>query len=58
MTKYKVLKYIESGDGVIGHFVNDSEGIPMEWDSFEQADQIAKLFEQNSKHGYTYKVIL
>ena len=36
--------------------VNDSEGIPMEFDTFEQADKIAKLFESNSLSGNKYSV--
>jgi|688.fasta_scaffold14748_11 hypothetical protein len=36
--------------------VNDSEGIPMEFETFEQADKIAKLFESNSLTGNKYKV--
>jgi hypothetical protein len=58
MKKYKVLKYIESNGNVAGHFVNDSEGIAMEWENFEDADKIAKLFEQNSQYGHIYKVVL
>ena len=40
--------------------VNDSEGIPMEFETFEQAEKIAKLFESNSLLGnkYTVKQIL
>lgn len=36
--------------------VNDSEGIPMEFGTFEQADKIAKLFEANSLSGNKYSV--
>jgi hypothetical protein len=36
--------------------VNDSEGIPMEFETFEQADKIAKLFESNSLTGNKYNV--
>lgn len=36
--------------------VNDSEGIPMEFDTFEQAEKIAKLFESNSLSGNKYCV--
>jgi len=57
MKRYKVLKFIESNGNVVGHFVNDSEGIPIEWENLEDADKVAKLFEQNSAHGYSYKVI-
>lgn len=36
--------------------VNDSEGIPMEFETFEQAEKIAKLFESNSLLGNKYTV--
>lgn len=36
--------------------VNDSEGIPMEFETFESADKIAKLFEFNSLSGNKYTV--
>lgn len=49
---------MEFNGSVTGHFVNDSEGIAIEWETFEDADKIAKLFEQNSTYGYIYKVIL
>ena len=36
--------------------VNDSEGIPMEFETYEQAEKIAKLFESNSLSGNKYSV--
>jgi len=36
--------------------VNDSEGIPMEFQTFEGAEKIAKLFESNSMSGNKYSV--
>ncbi len=36
--------------------VNDSEGIPMEFETIEQAEKIAKLFESNSLLGNKYTV--
>ncbi len=36
--------------------VNDSEGIPMEFETFEGAEKIAKLFESNSMSGNKYSV--
>lgn len=36
--------------------VNDSEGIPMEFETFEQAEKIAILFESNSLLGNKYTV--
>jgi hypothetical protein len=37
--------------------VNDSEGIPMEWDSRQEAESMAQLFQANSNHNCTYKVV-
>ena len=51
--KYKVLK-TQNGSG---NLVNDSEGIPMEWDTYEQAKAVAELFQANTVHGYTYIVV-
>jgi tyrosine-protein phosphatase YwqE len=51
--KFKVLKTLNGS----GHLVNDSEGIPMEWDTYEQAKVIADLFQSNTVHGYTYIVV-
>lgn len=36
--------------------VNDSEGIPMEFETFEGAQKIATLFEINSTAGNKYYV--
>ena len=36
--------------------VNDSEGIAMEFETFESAEKIAKLFETNSLSGNKYTV--
>ena len=36
--------------------VNDSEGIPMEFETNESAENIAKLFESNSLTGNKYTV--
>jgi tyrosine-protein phosphatase YwqE len=51
--KYKVLKTQNAS----GHFVNDSEGIVMEWDTYEQAKAVAELFQANTIHGYTYIIV-
>jgi hypothetical protein len=51
--KFKVLKNLNGS----GHLVNDSEGIPMEWETYEQAKAIADLFQSNTVHGYTYIVV-
>jgi hypothetical protein len=60
---YKILK---SKNGK-GHFINDSEGIPMEWDTLEEVQLVADLYEKAQKitedfqssnlRGYTYIVV-
>ncbi len=56
--RFKILKYQETQSGtIVGHYVNDSEGIAVEWDNREEAQRIADLFQTNSVHGYIYKVI-
>jgi hypothetical protein len=58
VTKYKVLKTVDKPDNIKKyHLVNDSEGIAVEWDTYEEAKAIADLFQTNSLHGYTYIVI-
>ena len=57
-TKYKVLKTLDKPDTIKKyHLVNDSEGIAVEWDTYEGAKYIADLFQTNSINGYTYIVI-
>ena len=51
--KYKVLKTKNN----YSCYVNDSEGIVMEWDTYEAAKKIAEMFECNSVGGYKYVVI-
>ena len=50
---YKVLKTSTSGKS---YWVNDSEGMPMEFDTPEQAQQIADLFQANTTHNSIYVV--
>jgi hypothetical protein len=57
-TKYKILKYQETQSGtIVGHYVNDSEGIAVEWSNKEDAERVAELFQTNSVHGYLYRVM-
>jgi hypothetical protein len=54
---YKILKHkVENGVDK-GHWVNDSEGIAVEYSEYESAYKIASLFQSNSAHGYTYTVV-
>jgi hypothetical protein len=52
-SNYRIFKTL----GTSGHLVNDSEGIPMEWETYDEAKKIADLFQSNSLHGYTYMII-
>lgn len=51
---YIILKY--SSDKKHTVIVNDSEGIPMEFDTHETAQKIADLFQANTTHNSKYEV--
>jgi len=53
---YIILKETLVMSQKITILVNDSEGIPVEFETFESADKIAKLFESNSLSGNKYTV--
>ena len=48
---YVVLKHSNDSKHVV--IVNDPEGIPMEWETYEEAKQIADLFQANTTHNST-----
>lgn len=54
---YKILKHRKDEGVEKGFWVNDSEGLPMEFPSFESASVIARMFKENTQHGYEYVVI-
>ena len=54
--KYLIFKETEFNGKPMTILVNDSEGIPMEFDDFEVAEKTAKLFEINSLVGSKYTV--
>lgn len=55
---YKILKCQENQNGEVeAHYVNDSEGIPIEWENREDAEVMVEKFQINSKDRYTYIVI-
>ena len=54
--KYVVFKETNLNGKAMTILVNDSEGIPMEFESEETAQKIASLFECNSLSGNKYKV--
>jgi len=49
-----IFKYNPNSNHTV--IVNDSEGIPMEWDTYDEAKVIADLFQANSNHNCTYEV--
>tara|TARA_R110000803_G_scaffold138679_2_gene205477 strand:- start:10133 stop:10306 length:174 start_codon:yes stop_codon:yes gene_type:complete len=51
---YVILKYSPDNKHVV--IVNDAEGISMEFDTYEEADRIAKLFQSNTTHDSKYEV--
>ena len=51
---YMILKKSKDSKHVI--IVNDTEGIPMEWDTYEEAKQIADLFQVNTTHNSIYEI--
>jgi hypothetical protein len=53
---YVILKETQMINQKVTVLVNDSEGIPMEFDTLESAEKIAKLFETNSLTGNKYTV--
>ena len=36
--------------------VSDSEGIPIEWDNYDDAKYFAEIFQVNTTHNSIYKV--
>lgn len=53
---YVILKETQMMNQKVTVLVNDSEGIPMEFETQESAENIAKLFESNSLMGNKYTV--
>jgi len=51
---YVILKHSSDNKHIV--IVNDSEGIPMEFDTYEGAEKIANLFQANTTHGSTYEI--
>jgi hypothetical protein len=54
--KYVIFKETNHNGKPITILVNDSEGIPVEFEDFEVAEKTAKLFEVNSHIGSKYTV--
>ena len=53
---FVVIKKIPGSNGMIETVIVDAHSEVPEFDSFDEADNIAKIMEANSNHGYKYKV--
>jgi hypothetical protein len=53
---YVILKHTIIQDTPRTILVNDSEGIPMEFDSLDYALKLTELFQANTASGNIYKV--
>jgi len=54
---YVVLKHSEDSNGDLKTvLINDPEGIAYEFDTHEEAQKVADLFQKNTTHGSTYEV--
>jgi hypothetical protein len=53
---YVILKETSVMNQKLTVLVNDSEGITIEFDTYDQAEKISKLFESNSLTGNKYFV--
>lgn len=53
---YVILKHTIIQDISRTILVNDSEGIPMEFDSLDYALKLTELFQANTASGNTYEV--
>ena len=53
---YVVLKHTELDGYKKTVIVNDSEGEPIEFDTYEKAEEIAILFQSNTTHNSIYEV--
>lgn len=53
---YVILKHTKIQETPRTILVNDSEGIPMEFESIEAAIKLAKLFQANTTSGNIYEV--
>jgi hypothetical protein len=53
---YVIIKETTYQGQKLSILVNDDEGVPYEFETFESANKIAKLFETNSMHQSKYTV--
>lgn len=52
---FAVIKEIPGPNGIIETFIVDAHSEVLEFDSFDEADSIAKITETDSNHEYKYK---
>jgi hypothetical protein len=52
MGVYRILRKFDDSPG---HLISDSEGIPMEWDTYEEAMELITKF---GREGFVYSVVL
>jgi len=53
---YIILKHTNIQGTPRTIIVNDSEGIPMEFDSLDSAQKLAELFQANTTSGNIYEI--
>ena len=53
---YVILKHTDWQGDKKTVIVNDSEGEPIEFETFEQADKIRELFQNNTTHSSVYEI--
>lgn len=54
---YIVLKHTKKLNGEqTTILINDPEGIPYEFETYEKAQEVADLFQKNTTHGSVYEV--
>ena len=53
---FLILKHTTINSSPRTILVNDSEGIPMEFTTFESASKLAELFQANSTSGNIYEI--
>lgn len=53
---FAIVKEITHALGKSGTLIVDTHSEVLEFDTFEEAESIAKIMEANSNHGYKYRV--
>jgi hypothetical protein len=53
---FAIIKEMSEPNGKSETLIVDTHSEVLEFDLFEEADNIAKIMEANSNHGYKYRV--